>query len=71
MNTNLLKSHIVKHGETQESVAALLGITRGTLSKKMRNNDADFTQREIMVIKEHFNLTADDIDGIFFDEKVS
>ena len=71
MNTNLLRSYMVRHGETQEQVAAWLGITRSTLSRKMRNDDADFTQSEIMAIKEHYCLTADEVESIFFAEKVS
>ena len=71
MNTNLLKSYIVKHGETQESLADLLGIARGTINRKIQGKDADFTQGEIMAIKEHYDLSADEVDRIFFAKKVS
>lgn len=71
MNTNLLKSYMVRHGETQEHLAVLLGITRATVNRKIQNKGADFTQGEIMAIKEHYGLSADEVDSIFFAKKVS
>lgn len=71
MNTNLLKSFMARHGETQESLASVLGISRVTFNRKIRNNGADFTQGEIMAIKEHYDLSADEVDRIFFAKKVS
>ena len=32
---------------------------------------AEFTQGEIRMMKERYNLTAQDVDAIFFDSKVS
>ena len=34
-------------------------------------NGAEFSQKEILAIKEKYNLTADEVVSIFFDEKVS
>lgn len=71
MNTNLLKSFMARHGETQESLASVLGISRVTFNRKIRNNGTDFTQGEIMAIKEHYGLSAKELDEIFFAKKVS
>lgn len=72
MNSRLLKAVMVKHGDTGRELAAALGITRTTLSHKMTEyRGMSFTQREIMLIKERYALTAEDIETIFFTQKVS
>ena len=66
MNKRLLKSKMVMHGDTQETLAEYLGITPFTLSKKINEkHKAGFTQPEIVKIKEKYNLSAEDIDAIF------
>ena len=72
MNRQILRSYMVKYGDTGESLAAALGIQRNTLSSKMNEyRGAEFTQGEIKTIKDRYHLTADDIDLIFFDIDVS
>lgn len=72
MNKQKLESVMKLHGDTGGLLAEYLGITRGTFSQKLNEKGtAAFTQREIMLIKQRYNLGADDIDGIFFDLKVS
>lgn len=64
-NTNLLKSHMVKHGDTNMSVADLLGISRNYVSEKL-NNKRDFKQSEIQFFINRYNLSSDEVIDIFF-----
>lgn len=70
MHTSLLKAEMVKNGDTQESLAEALGISRQTLNGKILGK-VDFRQNEILFIKDRYRLTAKVIDAIFFDIKVS
>lgn len=72
MNKNLLRSMLAKNGETQKDLANLLGISLSRTNAKINETQkAQFTQNEILVIKEHYALTSKEIDEIFFDVKVS
>jgi len=53
------------YGDTLESLANYLNITYQTLSKKM-NGHVDFTRTEILKIKQRYNLSAEQVDNIFF-----
>ncbi len=67
-----LESVMRLHGDTGETLSDYLGIARSTFSaKKNETNGAEFTQGEIAKIKARYNLQADEIDMIFFAEKVS
>lgn len=65
MNTSLLKSYIVRHNDTQTSLAKYLGISLSTLNAKI-NGSVDFRQNEIMAIKKCYDLSASEVDRIFF-----
>ena len=57
---------------TQEQLAEYLGISRSTFSAKLNEtNGAEFTQGEIAMIKFKYDLSPDEIDAIFFAQKVS
>jgi hypothetical protein len=63
---------MILHGDTGNTLAKALGISPQRFSAKINErNGAEFTQGEIMAIKERYNLSADDIDDIFFSKKVS
>ena len=68
MKKELLRSIMVLHGDTNKSLADYLGITEQSLSNKINENDTEFKQGEIKLIKNRYNLTADQIDLIFFAE---
>lgn len=70
MNKAMLESKMKLFGDTGGSLADYLGISRSTLSAKI-NAKAEFTQKEISLIKTRYNLTADEVDGIFFTSEVS
>ena len=60
------------HDDTGQSLSEYLGIARQTFSNKINETrGAEFTQGEIRAIKEKYRLTAEEVDSIFFDQKVS
>lgn len=66
MNRNMLKSIMALHDDTIRDLAAYLGITPNSVSNKINENGSEFKQGEIAMIKERYNLTADQVDDIFF-----
>ena len=70
MNENELRAVIARNGETAKRLAEYLDMAEGTLSAKIRGTQ-DFWLHEIKQIKEHYNLTNDELDAIFFAEKES
>lgn len=67
MNKNLLRSKMVLFGDTNETLAAALGISPQRLSAKINTKDgAEFTQGEINVIKNLYRLTLQELNDIFF-----
>lgn len=72
MDKNKLLGVIASAGETCSDAANVIGVTRVTFSKKINEKDgASFTQPEILAIKNHYNLNAEQVDLIFFAPKVS
>ncbi len=72
MNKKLLEAEMKIHGDTGTSLASFLGIARSTFSAKINEtNGAEFTQGEICKIKSRYSLSAEKVDRIFFDKKVS
>ena len=71
MNTKALRSIMVLNGDTNSSLASLLGISLQSVSNKLNENGSEFKQGEIAKIKDHYNLTADQVEAIFFNPKVS
>ena len=72
MNKNELGAMMKRHGDTGGSLAEYLGISRSTFSAKLNEtNGAEFTQGEIAMIKFKYSLSPDEIDAIFFAQKVS
>ena len=71
MNKRLLQSFMIKHGDTQETLSAALGISLSRLNAKINGTGAEFKQTEIMFIKNRYSLKAKDVDEIFFAPMVS
>ena len=71
MNKTELKVEMLRHDETIEDLAKVLKVTRPTLSTKMNGGRIGFTQKEIAVIRDHYNLTPERMTEIFFAEEVS
>lgn len=67
MNKLQLKSQMILHGDTLASLSSHLDISPQRLSAKINEyKGAEFTQREILKIKERYNLSAEEIELIFF-----
>lgn len=72
MNKLKLESVMRLHGDTGTSLAEFLRIARSTFSAKINEtNGAEFTQSEMARIKSKYSLSAEEMDEIFFDLKVS
>ena len=71
MNSKLLRSVMVLHGDTNADLAECLGITEQSVSGKINENGTEFKQGEIAKIKARYNLTPEQVDEIFFNLKVS
>lgn len=70
MNKRLLQSKMDLYGDNFSTLACAIGRSVSTLSAKI-NGKAEFTQGEIMTIKNRYGLSAEDVDAIFFAIKVS
>ena len=67
MNKNLYRSKMVLHGDNNISVAKALGITPQRNSAKVNGtHGAEYTCAEVAILKARWNLTAEEIDAIFF-----
>lgn len=68
MNKALLRSLMALHQDTNKDLADYLGISEQSLSNKINENGTEFKQGEMKLIKLRYNLTADQVDLIFFAE---
>lgn len=72
LNKRKLEAVMKLHGDTGTSLAKFLNMARPTFSAKINEtNGAEFTQREIAMIREKYALSPRDVVAIFFDSKVS
>lgn len=72
LNKQKLESVMKLHNDNGQTLAQYLGIARPTFSNKLNETrGAEFTQGEIRLIKERYNLSAEEVDMIFFNQKVS
>ena len=71
MNKNMLISKMKLFGDTQETLAKALDMSLTTLNAKINEtNGSEFWQHEITAIKIRYHLTAEEVDMIFFANKV-
>lgn len=66
LNKYALKEVVDKNNDTLQNLANYLGIHVNTLYEKIKAKRYDFTRDQIFKIKERYNLTAEQIDLIFF-----
>lgn len=66
MNGSLLKSIMVLNGDTIRSLAEHLDISPQSVSDKINERGTEFRQGEIAMIKERYNLSAEQVEAIFF-----
>lgn len=67
MQKNLLKSHIMRNGETQSDLAKAMGINLSTLSAKINENRASFNVKEMKFLKDRYHMSNDEFISIFFE----
>lgn len=70
MNKNALRAKIALHGDNYQTLAKALNMTTVSLSRKI-NGKRPFQQFEIQKIIDLYNLTADEVQSIFFTQNVS
>lgn len=66
MNIILLKEKISEKGIRQEELATVLGIDRSTLYRKLKTG-GDFSIKEATQMAKELNLTASEVNAIFFE----
>lgn len=72
MDKAKLRSIIILNGDTQGTLAKEIGCSQQTLSAKINEREgSEFTQSDIRIIKERYDLTPDEVDAIFFKLAVS
>lgn len=64
-NTELLKKSIEERGFVNKYIAAKMGVTVETFSRKV-NGKSQFKDTEIRCIKEILDLTGEEVNAIFF-----
>ena len=70
MRKRELLAQMAKNGDTYKSLATALGRTYTAIWQKI-NGKRPFTQSEIQIIIDRYNLKAKDIQEIFFASEVS
>ena len=65
MNTNMLKSVLVRNGDNVAALADKMGLSQAALYRRI-NGETDFDYKEIKAIKDIYSLSPEDIDAIFF-----
>lgn len=65
MDTNMLKSVLVRNGDNVAALADKMGLSQAALYRRF-NGETDFDYKEIRAIKEIYALSPEEIDAIFF-----
>ena len=71
MNKAALRSIMILNGDTNKDLAEYLGISEQSVSNKANENGTEFKQGEISLIKKRYNLSAEQLEDIFFASEVS
>lgn len=66
MNKNLLRGIMALHGDTNKDLAACIDKSETSVLNKINEKGTEFTQGEIKKIRDRYNLTADQVEAIFF-----
>lgn len=70
MNKELFDYKIKVKNLSREEIAHMLSINPVTLYRKL-TGDSDFTRNEIKILKDALNWTNEEVDSIFFTNKVA
>lgn len=65
MDMNLLRYFMGRHGDNQSTLAKAIGLPQSALSDRMTGKRS-FRQDEMNAIRKRYNLTAEELQSIFF-----
>lgn len=71
LDIKMLKQRISEKGLTLEMFADKIGIDASTLYRKLKNNGETFTVREVSNMMTVLELSTDEANHIFFEEKLA
>ena len=71
MRSQMLKGLIKIHDGKQSVLADAMGLSLSRLNAKINETDAEFTQSEIVFIRDRYHLTTAEVTDIFFSPEVS
>lgn len=71
VNVLKLKAKLVENGRNVDYLADSIGVTRATIYRRLDGGGADFTVGEVDKIGQALNLTAAEINSIFFSQYVA
>lgn len=66
MNKKLFRSFMVLNNDTNKTLADFLGISEKSVSDKINENNTEFKQSEISMIRQRYSLTDEQTISIFF-----
>lgn len=66
MNSKLLRSLMVLHDDTNQSLADYLGISAKSVNDKINECGTEFKQSEISAIIKRYSLTEEQVLNVFF-----
>lgn len=70
IDKNKFRGKVVSEGLTMGNVAEMLNINPTTLHRKL-SGESEFTRKEIQQLRGILNLSAEDVDLIFFSEELA
>ena len=65
VDTNILKSVLVRNGDNVAALAGKMGMSTAALYRRI-SGDTEFSAKEIRMFKQIYDLTGEEIDTIFF-----
>lgn len=72
LNSRLLRSEMVLHGDTNKTLSEYLGINASSLNNKIHEKGGSgFNRKELFQIKKRYGLSNDKFVDIFFENMVS
>lgn len=67
-----LQAQMKLHGDTFDTLSKAMGISRSTLNVRMNEyRNAEFTRKDMDIIRDRYNLTDKELLDIFFAEEPS
>lgn len=70
MNVTEFRVEMLRHDDTNDTLAKALNVTSVTISNKI-NGNTDWTRPELSALRKRYSMSNDRFMEIFFDEKVS